>query len=207
MIQTTIELAIIGVLGFISPGPIFPMLIDLSRGKNLKLPFALLLGMISLDLMVIIPSFILGNIFKDFFTVKVNAILSIIGGVFILYLGYCSFRSRESNVSKNQETKVAEVFSKGFLISIFSGSYWSWWTTVGFSYLAHYIHYGLQGFLIFCSVIFIPPMMILFAMVRFLTSVEGKSKRSLMFRRYFVTALYLIFGLRLIWEGGKFFLG
>jgi threonine/homoserine/homoserine lactone efflux protein len=142
---------IVGLSGALMPGPLLTTTIGESSRHGPAAGPLLMVGHALLELALIALLFLgLAPFLKNS---TVTAIISIVGGIILLWLAYGMFRSL-SGLSINQATKPTQVGKRrlvaaGILVSL-SNPYWTlWWATIGLAYILQARIFGITGVVVF----------------------------------------------------------
>lgn len=146
----------VGFSGAMMPGPMLTAVIAASTRRGFWAGPLMVLGHAVLELMLVMA--LLAGLSVFITKTGVNLVISLVGGVFLLYLGFSMVKdSLAGRVLINHEV-IAESSGKlmhpvpvGILVSL-SNPYWNiWWATVGLSYLTLAMKSGPIGIAAFFS--------------------------------------------------------
>lgn len=130
------------------PGPVFAA--TLSKGYESRLAgvgIALGHGMVEIPL---VAGIYLG--FARFFDFElVKAILGVVGGLLLVYMGVSMF-GRWREISEEGHNISRGSIIAGFLTTFSNPYFFVWWTTIGASLMVKAIAFGLAGILLFVLV-------------------------------------------------------
>jgi threonine/homoserine/homoserine lactone efflux protein len=138
---------IIALTGALMPGPLLTVTISESIHRGKWTGFFLIIGHGLLELGLI---FLILAGFGHFFKInKVVGIISLVGGLILLWMGWDTVRKAKglslSFNLKNPSHSSCNPILTGILASI-SNPYWSiWWATIGIGYLAASLIHGWMG--------------------------------------------------------------
>ena len=142
---------IVALSGALMPGPLLTTTIGESSRHGSAAGPLLMLGHALLELALIALLFLgLAPLLKNN---MVTAIISIVGGIILLWLAYGMFRSL-SSLSLDQETKLTKggkrrLVAAGIMVSL-SNPYWTiWWATIGLAYILQARMFGITGVIAF----------------------------------------------------------
>lgn len=143
---------VVGFSGAMMPGPLLTVTITESARQGMVAGPLLMVGHAILEF-VLIAALVLG--LKRFLDNRLfETIVSVLGGAFLLWMGYGMLRDAWSgNIAldltvKNGQTLIGPVMA-GILVSL-SNPYWSiWWSTIGLNYITSAWKYGLTGLALF----------------------------------------------------------
>lgn len=117
----------LGLYSGLAPGPLLVMVISqtLKHGypEGMKVAFAPLIS----DLPIIILSLLLLSIISGY--LPVLGVISIIGGTYLVYLAYESFKTKEFVRDINLET--SDSLKKGITVNLLNPSPYLFWITIG----------------------------------------------------------------------------
>ncbi|MBN2542831.1 LysE family transporter [bacterium] len=148
MITFLFEAVLISLSGVMAPGPMTATVI----GKGSESPHAGALvsighGIIEFPLMVAIY-FGFGILLK---LPYVEAIIAIVGGLFLLFLALGMFRSlRRTEI--NPKRGIHSPIIAGILLSLGNPYFLIWWATVGAALIIRSVGYGFAGFMAFAFI-------------------------------------------------------
>lgn len=144
-------LAVLGLTVFLSltgvmmPGPVFAAtVVKGSEDAKAGIPIALGHGVIEFPLMVGV--FYLASWLKDSWLL---AVIGIVGGLFLLLMGYQMIRFREG---EGEEYMPYSSFVAGMVTTLTNPYFFLWWATVGFSLIIMAAAYGAIVIIVFAVV-------------------------------------------------------
>ena len=187
---------LISLSGVLSPGPITAVAV----GKGSESPHAGALvalghGIVEIPLMVCIL-FGLGYLLN---LAYVNVGIALVGGLFLLVMGVCMFRSINrldvSSTPYNYSPMTA-----GILLTIGNPYFLVWWATVGATLISRSLSFGLVAFVVFALLHWACDLLWCY----FLSTVSFKGGR--FFGKRFQKTVFAICGGMLLFFGGKFIL-
>ena len=125
----------ISLSGVLMPGPIFANAIYEGR-KDKYAGIKIATGHAIVEVPIIVTLFFIG---KFEFPAMLKSLISIVGGIFLLYLAFTFF--------KNRERKIFKGIVAGILLSSLNPYFILWWLTVGFTLAIKATYFGLMGLL------------------------------------------------------------
>lgn len=152
---------VVGFSGAIMPGPLLTVTIGETARRGFIAGPLLMLGHALLEIMLVVL-LVLGAA-ELFGSNRVNAIIAVVGGAFLVYMGWSMFKdARQGRVSLQlepvngkSEDEMARPGMHPVLAGIFvslSNPYWSlWWATVGLAYITTAMASGTAGLMAFIS--------------------------------------------------------
>jgi threonine/homoserine/homoserine lactone efflux protein len=168
---------IVALSGALMPGPLLTATIGESSRHGSAAGPLLMAGHALLELAFIALLFLgLAPLLKN---TMVTAIISIVGGIILLWLAYGMFRSL-SGLSLDQEVKLTQggkrrLVAAGILVSL-SNPYWTiWWATIGLAYILQARMFGITGVIVF----FIGHILADFAWYSFISLTVGSGRKML----------------------------
>jgi threonine/homoserine/homoserine lactone efflux protein len=168
---------IVALSGALMPGPLLTATIGESSRHGSAAGPLLMAGHALLELALIALLFLgLAPLLKN---TMVTAIISIVGGIILLWLAYGMFRSL-SGLSLDQEVKLTQggkrrLVAAGILVSL-SNPYWTiWWATIGLAYILQARMFGITGVIVF----FIGHILADFAWYSFISLTVGSGRKML----------------------------
>jgi threonine/homoserine/homoserine lactone efflux protein len=168
---------IVALSGALMPGPLLTATIGESSRHGSAAGPLLMAGHALLELALIALLFLgLAPLLKN---TMVTAIISIVGGIILLWLAYGMFRSL-SGLSLDQEVKLTQggkrrLVAAGILVSL-SNPYWTiWWATIGLAYILQAQMFGITGVIVF----FIGHILADFAWYSFISLTVGSGRKML----------------------------
>lgn len=145
---------IIALSGAMMPGPLLSTTIAESARRGWTAGPLLILGHAILELTLVIG--LVAGLLSFIQNPLVTQIIALIGGAFLLYLGYSMSRQAAAGQIKLDDGGKARASGlnpvlAGVLVSI-SNPYWSiWWATIGLGYLTIALQKGWLGMAVFFS--------------------------------------------------------
>ncbi len=139
------EAVIISLSGVMGPGPITA--VTIVKGNESPHAGALIAighGVVEFPLMIAIFygfGYLLNLIY-------VKALIDIIGGLFLLFMGISMFRSVKQSDVSSKIYAYSSIIS-GILLSLGNPYFFIWWAAVGVTLILKSINFGIFGFLIF----------------------------------------------------------
>ena len=135
-------LAMVGFIslsGVIMPGPLFAATV--AKGyRDVRAGLKIAIGHAVIEIPLIIAVFFgLDYLFKD---QAVFALIGILGGAILVYMGYSMIRSRESMMDDQEEVKYG-AFMAGIITTVTNPYFFLWWATVGAALITGAIEFGL----------------------------------------------------------------
>ena len=180
----------ISLSGVLMPGPIFANAIYEGR-KNKYAGFKIATGHAIVEVPIIISLFLIGR-FE--FPSMAKSLISIVGGIFLLYLAVTFF--------KNKERRVIKGIMAGILLSSLNPYFILWWLTVGFNLAIKASYFGLIGLL--SLIVFHESCD--FSWYGFITILSNKGARFQKIEKFaalLAFSLLLFFGIYFIYNGIK----
>lgn len=146
----------VGLSGAMMPGPLLTAAIAESTQRGFWAGPLIILGHAILELALILA--LLAGLSAFITKASVGLVISLVGGVFLLYLGFTMMRdSLAGRVSLDTETAVGNAgklmhpVPVGIFVSL-SNPYWTiWWATIGLTYLTLAMKNGMMGVAAFFS--------------------------------------------------------
>jgi threonine/homoserine/homoserine lactone efflux protein len=140
----------VALSGALVPGPLFTITVAESARKGFISGPLIILGHGILELsLIILIIFGLAPFFSD---PAVIMVISILGGLMLVYMGYRMIREARSariSITSEQGSKGIHPILSGIIGSI-SNPYWTiWWATIGLGYLVSSIKLGMLGVAVF----------------------------------------------------------
>lgn len=132
---------VVGLTGAMTPGPLLTVTIAESAQRGFRAGPLIVLGHAVLELMLILA--LLAGLSLYLARASVTRVVSIIGGLFLLYMGttiLLDLRSGKLSLKQTDTSAAPGIklhpVAAGFLISL-SNPYWIiWWASIGLTYLA-----------------------------------------------------------------------
>jgi len=118
---------VLGLSAGLAPGPLLALVISETLQHDIRSGVKVALAPIVTDLPIIISTVFILSKLSDFHSIL--GIISLIGGLFILYLGYQEIRTR--GVEMNLAERRSRSFTKGVLANALSPHPYLFWFTVG----------------------------------------------------------------------------
>ncbi|MCX6778335.1 MAG: LysE family transporter [Candidatus Micrarchaeota archaeon] len=134
-----IAVTIVALSGVLTPGPMFA--ITVAKGHVSKfagVEIALGHGVVEFPL-ILITAFGLGGFLQ---LPQVKLFVGIIGGAFLVYMGYGMIRDRRSMAAEEKQTSHSP-FVSGILATGANPHFIIWWATVGALLISQALQYGL----------------------------------------------------------------
>ena len=145
MFPILVSAVLISFSGAAMPGPMFAVTLT----KSFKTPWAG--AMVSLGHAVIeVPIIILIYLgFATFFENEMfQLVLSIVGGVMIIWMGVAMFRARTEVVHQGKDVSYS-AFKAGIITSALNPFFLVWWATVGSLLVMRFLEFGIPGLSVF----------------------------------------------------------
>ncbi len=118
---------ILGLSAGFAPGPLLTLLISETLRHDIKSGMKVALAPIITDLPIILLTFLILAKLSDFH--KILGIISLTGGLFVLFLGYENLRSK--GVKLNLQEKQSKSLTKGILTNALNPHPYLFWLSVG----------------------------------------------------------------------------
>lgn len=146
----------VGLSGAMMPGPLLTAAIAESAQRGFWAGPLIVLGHAILELVLILA--LLAGLSAFITQSSVGLVISLVGGAFLLYLGFTMVRDTlagrvaiETDVSSENPAKLMHPVTAGIFISL-SNPFWIiWWATIGLSYLTLAMKNGPIGIAAFYS--------------------------------------------------------
>lgn len=146
----------VGLSGAMMPGPLLTAAIALSARRGFWAGPLIVLGHAILELVLVLA--LLAGLSVFITKPSVGMVISLVGGAFLLYLGFTMIRdilagrvSLETAAVADNSGKFMHPVPVGIFVSL-SNPYWSiWWATIGLSYLTLAMKNGSIGVAAFYS--------------------------------------------------------
>lgn len=148
MIPILLSVIVISLSGVMMPGPMFAMTV----ARSYRTPWTgvqIAFGHAVIEVPLILLIYFGFAQFFEHSTVKL--VLSIVGGVMIIWLGIGMFRARVGVVQKGKDLPY-NAFVAGILTSGLNPFFLLWWATVGSMLLMKFLDFGTTGLVIFIIV-------------------------------------------------------
>jgi len=142
MLPLILSVILVSFAGAIAPGPILAVTI----AKGFKSPWA------GFQIALAHIYFGLGQFLQ---IVTVQIILSILGGILIIWLGTRMFRARATIAYGSADLRYS-AFTLGILTTIFNPMYLPWWATIGSMFVMKFRNFGLNGLIAFIFAMELP---------------------------------------------------
>lgn len=152
MLPLLVSVILVSFTGAIFPGPILAVTV----AKGCKSPWAgfqIALAHVIIDVLVILLIYFgLGHFFQNNI---VQIILSIIGGILIIWLGISMFRSRYTISGGSMDLRYSP-FVLGVLTTVFNPMFLMWWATIGSMFIMRFREFGIAGLIAFIIAMELP---------------------------------------------------
>ena len=191
---------ILGLSAGIAPGPILALVISETLNHDKRAGIKVALAPIITDLPIIVLTMFILSKLSGFHTIL--GIISLMGGCFILYLGFESIRTRGMNVNL-QNTKPKSL-QKGIIVNLLSPHPYLFWISVGGPLTVKALQQN-----IFSAILFITSFYVLLVGSKIVLAITvSKSKSFLTAKTYiyimrFLGLLLVILAIFLFWDGLK----
>jgi threonine/homoserine/homoserine lactone efflux protein len=152
MLPLILSVVLISFAGAIVPGPILAVTI----AKSFKSPWAglqIALGHVFINISVILLIYFGLSQFLQIVTVQV--ILSILGGILIIWLGINMFRTRAKIVYGSADLRYS-AFTLGILTTVLNPMFLLWWATIGSMFIMKFHEFGITGLIAFIFAMELP---------------------------------------------------
>ena len=158
IIQLFFGSMVVAFSGALVPGPMFTLVVTSAAQKGFWTSLFIVIGHSILELAVVI-SFYLG-VLKYLDKPIILKIISLLGGIFLLYMGISIvvsiFRKKtkldlDSNILRNSLTKksLAVIVAKGILISLANPYWYIWWLSIGAAFMLKSVKFNISGISLF----------------------------------------------------------
>ena len=158
IIQLFFGSMVVAFSGALVPGPMFTLVVTSVAQKGFWTSLFIVIGHSILELAVVI-SFYLG-VLKYLDKPIILKIISLLGGIFLLYMGISIvvsiFRKKtkldlDSNILRNSLTKksLAVIVAKGILISLANPYWYIWWLSIGAAFMLKSVKFNISGISLF----------------------------------------------------------
>ncbi len=138
---------VISLSGVMTPGPMFAVTV----AKSYRSPWAgvqISLGHAVVEVPIILLIYF-G--FSRFFENNiVQIVLSLIGGVMLIWMGIGMFRARREVVDSGKDLSYGGI-TAGIIMSITNPFFLLWWATVGLALVAKFVEFGTVGLPVFIA--------------------------------------------------------
>jgi len=205
LIEFFITVSLISASGALAPGPLFFSTIIIGMEKGGMAGFKVSIGHTIVELpLVILLAFGLGKVLS---LVYVKALLGVVGGIVIIFLGVLEFRnsikSLRENIKahfksmnqKNLKRIALNPFLIGLSLSLFNPFFLLWWATIGLVLIAEAFEFmAFYGILI----MYIFHVWIDYAWLIFIALIAYKSEKILSSKAYYIILASLGFLLILL---------
>ena len=178
----------ISLSGVLMPGPIFANAIYEGR-KNKFAGLKISTGHAIVEVPIIVTLFFIGG-FK--FPPLVKELITLAGGIFLLYMAFTSF--------KNKERKIVKGVVAGILLSTLNPYFILWWLTVGLNLAIKATYFGMIGLL--SLVIFHESCdFSWYGFITFLSNKGARFQKTEKIAAFISFSLLLFFGIYFIYKG------
>jgi threonine/homoserine/homoserine lactone efflux protein len=189
---------LLGLSAGLSPGPLLTLLVSETLRHDVRAGIKVAISPIITDLPIILLTVLILGQLSGFNSVL--GIISLIGGLVLLYMGYKSFRLKE--IETAQEIKNPKSLTKGIVVNLLNPHPYLFWFSVGAPIITKSVKQGIGqpvAFILSFYFFLIGSKVLLSLMV-------GKSKSFLTGKWYlytlrFLAVLLCIFGALIIREG------
>lgn len=189
---------ILGLAAGFGPGPLTALIISESLKFDFRAGLKVALAPLLTDLPIILISFYFLNEFKD--SNLFLGIISLVGGIFVLYIGYSTFKTK--SISLSDKPEIPRSMLKGVLVNVLSPHPYLFWFSIGGPIFIKGMQENILGGILFISLFYF----LLIGAKITIALIAVKSKRYLHGKAYFITMkvlaiLLFVFGLYLIKDG------
>ncbi|WP_027365181.1 LysE family transporter [Desulfotruncus alcoholivorax] len=146
---------LVGFSGAMMPGPLLTVNISETTRRGFIAGPLLVLGHAILEILLV--AFLVLGLATFLVSDRVHSVIALVGGVFLIYLGWTMYRDAvRGKISLQLAKETAESAGMhpvlaGILVSL-SNPYWSlWWATVGLAYITTSMARGTAGLVAFLS--------------------------------------------------------
>ncbi|MDD4876081.1 MAG: LysE family transporter [Dehalococcoidales bacterium] len=148
MLPILLSVAVISLSGVMMPGLMF----GVTLVKSLKSPWAgtdISLGHAVVEIPVMLLIYF--GFARFFENIVVQIVLSLFGGVMIIWLGIGMFRARRQIVHEGKDLPYNALIT-GIITSILNPFFWLWWATIGSMLVMKFHNFGAVGLILFMLV-------------------------------------------------------
>lgn len=189
-----LSVVLISLSGVMSPGPLTA--VSVAKGyKNKNAGILISLGHSVVEIPLIFLLYL--GLVKIFSSSIFKIILSFIGGIILLYLGFLTIKEKNNYISEGRDLPYNS-FLAGVVTTSSNPYFFLWWATIGSGLILTSTSYGIAGIIVFSIV----HLLCDFIWYTFLTNIVFKTKKFLNINFYKV--ILTICGLTLIFFGTIF---
>lgn len=148
MLPVLLSVAVISLSGVMMPGPMFAITV----AKSYRSPWAgplIAIGHAVIEVPLILLIYF--GFARFFENTTVQLVLSIAGGVMIIWLGIGMFRARTEVVHQGRDLSYNAI-TAGIVLSALNPFFLLWWATVGSMLIMKVVDYGAVGLVAFTAV-------------------------------------------------------
>ena len=148
VLPVLLSVVVISFSGVMMPGPMFAV----TLAKSFRSPWAgvqISLGHAVIEVPLILLIYL--GFARFFENSVVQLVLSLLGGVMVLWLGIVMFRARARVVLEGKDLPYS-AFTAGILTSVLNPFFLLWWATIGSLLVMKFLEFGLGGLSIFIAV-------------------------------------------------------
>jgi threonine/homoserine/homoserine lactone efflux protein len=194
---------VFGLSAGLAPGPLLTLVVSQTLRHNTKEGVKVALAPLITDLPIILMSLLVLSRLSDFG--HVLGLISLLGGLYVLYLAYESFRTGPVHLKVSEECP--QSLRKGSLVNALNPHPYLFWVTVGAPFILKAWENTPVAPLIFISCFYL----LLVGSKIFLALIVGKSRSFLTSKRYLyvmrlLAAILALFAL-VLFKDGLAFLG
>ena len=148
MVPLLATVVVISLSGVMMPGPMFAVTVAKSyRSPWVGAQMALGHAIIEIPLILLIY-FGFARFFEN---TTVRLVLSLLGGVMIIWMGIAMFRARAGVVRKGSDLANSAI-TAGIITSGLNPYYYLWWATAGSALVMSFLDFGVTGLVVFTLV-------------------------------------------------------
>ena len=191
---------ILGLSAGIAPGPLLTLVISETIQHDIKAGIKVALAPLVTDLPIVLLTFFIISKLSSFNLIL--GIISLCGGLFLLYMGYEDIRTKKINT--NFEQIVSRSFSKGIIVNVLSPHPYLFWLSIGSPIIIRAMKVNTYSVISFISGFYV----LLLGSKIIVAILVGRSKTFLNDKVYLYTIRFLggilwIFAIVLFYDGFK----
>ncbi len=139
---------LVSLSGVMIPGPMFAVAV----AKSYRSPWAgtqMAIGHVIVEIpLILLIYFGFAQFFEN---TTVRLVLSLLGGVMIIWMGIAMFRARAGVVRKGSDLKY-NALTAGIITSGLNPYFYLWWATAGSALVMSFLDFGITGLVVFILV-------------------------------------------------------